>query len=84
MDEAVLADRVIVIDDGVTFPGLHLRARSFRMSGSCKAVGLDAPQVTELLQELSLDGITMPDGSPVPRGVLSEEEGSGNPPARKR
>ncbi|MGI6201790.1 MAG: energy-coupling factor transporter ATPase [Eubacteriales bacterium] len=75
MDEAVLADRVIVIDDGVIFLDGTPR-EVFSHVGELQSVGLDVPQVTELLHELSLDGITMPDGSPLPRGVLSEEEGA--------
>jgi len=75
MDEAVLADRVIVINDGEIFLDGTPR-EVFSHVGELQSVGLDVPQVTELLYELSVDGIKMPDGSPLPRGVLSEEEGA--------
>ncbi len=75
MDEAVLADRVIVMDDGVIYLDGTPR-KVFSHVPELQSVGLDVPQVTELLYELSLDGVTMPDGSPLPRGILSEEEGA--------
>ncbi len=75
MDEAVRADRVIVMDDGVVFFDGTPR-EVFSHVPELQSVGLDVPQVTELLYELSLDGVTMPDGSPLPRGILSEEEGA--------
>ena len=75
MDEAVRADRVIVIDDGEIFLD-GTPKEVFSHVPELQSVGLDVPQVTELLYELSQDGVTLSGGSPLPRGVLSEEEGA--------
>ncbi len=69
MDEAVKADRVVVINDGRVFADgtpkeVFSRVKELRM------VGLDVPQVTELFYELKNAGIDLPEG------VLKEEEGA--------
>lgn len=67
MDEAVKADRVIVISDGK----LILDGTPREVFGNVKQlrmVGLDVPQVTELLYELYEDGYN------VPTDILDENE----------
>lgn len=67
MDEAVKADRVIVISDG----RLILDGTPREVFGNVKQlrmVGLDVPQVTELLYELYEDGYN------VPTDILDENE----------
>lgn len=67
MDEAVQADRVIVIDDGaIAFDGTAKDV--FRNIDELKAIGLDVPQVTELAYLLDKDGID------IQTDVLNEEE----------
>ena len=51
MDEAVKADRVIIIDSGDSASTVR-RARCFRRPMSCAAAGLDVPQSTELCHRL--------------------------------
>ena len=67
MDEAVQADRVLVIDEGrVIMDG---RPREvFANVQMLKSVGLDVPQATELAYMLNKSGI------PVPQDVLTPEE----------
>ncbi|MFZ2537280.1 MAG: energy-coupling factor transporter ATPase [Oscillospiraceae bacterium] len=58
MDEAVEADRVIVIDNGkILFDDTPEVV--FSNVVKLKSVGLDVPQVTELVYLLSQDGLTM-------------------------
>ena len=67
MDEAVQADRVIVIDDGsVAFDGTAKEV--FRNIDELKAIGLDVPQVTELAYLLNKNGVD------ILTDVLNEEE----------
>ncbi len=55
MDEAVRADRVIVVNDGcVCFDGSPLEV--FSQMNVLKELGLEAPQSTELLHELNISG----------------------------
>ncbi len=67
MDEAVQADRVLVIDEGrVIMDG---RPREvFANVQMLKSVGLDVPQATELCHELRGEGLDLP------RDVLNVEE----------
>ncbi|MCX8131365.1 MAG: energy-coupling factor transporter ATPase [Clostridia bacterium] len=60
MDEATLADRVIVIDKGQLVMQGTPRA-VFRDVQKVKGLGLDVPQVTELLYELRKEGISLPE-----------------------
>lgn len=67
MDEACLADRVIVVDDGqVVVDGIP--GKVFSNVGKIKKLGLDVPQVTELFYELEKEGFNLP------RGVLTVDE----------
>ena len=59
MDEAVRADRIIVINDGVvSIDGIGEEV--FSNMEKLREVGLEAPQPTELLHELNLLGEDMP------------------------
>lgn len=67
MDEAVQANRVIVIDNGkIIFDDTPKEV--FKNVETLKSVGLDIPQVTELAYILRKDGINIPDD------ILSVEE----------
>ena len=56
MEEATMADRVVVIDNGVVL--LDDTPRDiFKNVELIKSIGLDVPQTTELLYELYRDGI---------------------------
>ncbi len=67
MDEAVEADRIIVLDNGVI--ALEGKPREvFRNVEKVKELGLDVPQVTELVYELKKEGIKIEDD------ILSIEE----------
>ncbi len=67
MDEAALADRVIVIDHGkVVMEGKPKEI--FSQVEQLKSLGLDVPQVTELCYLLRQQGM------PVPVDVITEEE----------
>lgn len=67
MEEAALADRVVVMDDGnIVLDGTP--ADVFKNVEQMKALGLDVPQVTELAYELSKAGID------IPEGILSVDE----------
>lgn len=69
MNEAVLADRVIVMDDGrVILDGTPTEV--FSHVEELKAAGLGVPQVTELFYTLAAQGIT--DG----KTVVDDEEGA--------
>jgi energy-coupling factor transport system ATP-binding protein len=59
MDEAVQADRVIIMDKGrIKLDGTPKEV--FRNVDEIKKYGLDVPQVTELAQELAKEGIDIP------------------------
>ena len=61
MDEAVIADRTIVIDDGkILLDGTPKEV--FRNVEQIKSIGLDVPQVTLLAYELKKSGIDIGDG----------------------
>ena len=69
MEEAIRADRVIVVDSGsILLDGTP--AEVFSNVRTLKSVGLDVPQVTELLLEIREDGFDLP------KNVLSYEEGA--------
>lgn len=60
MDEAVGAQRVVVIDDGqILFDDTPHRV--FQHVEEIKAVGLDVPQATELMNQLRQAGYDLPD-----------------------
>ncbi|WP_442985550.1 energy-coupling factor transporter ATPase [Sedimentibacter sp. MB31-C6] len=59
MDEAVEADRVVIMDKGnIKLDGTPKEV--FRNISEIKKFGLDVPQVTELAQELSKEGLNIP------------------------
>lgn len=59
MDEAVQADRVVVMDKGnIKLDGTPKEV--FRNIDEIKKFGLDVPQVTELAQELAKEGLNIP------------------------
>lgn len=59
MDEAVQADRVVIMDKGnIKLDGTPKEV--FRNIDEIKKFGLDVPQVTELAQELSKEGMNIP------------------------
>lgn len=59
MDEAVQADRVVIMDKGnIKLDGTPKEV--FRNIEEIKKFGLDVPQVTELAQELSKEGMNIP------------------------
>ena len=67
MNEAALADRVVVIDEGkLLLDGTPREV--FSHVDELKSVGLDVPQPTELIHKLKLNGVNLPDG------ILSEDE----------
>lgn len=67
MEEAVLADRVLVMDDGrITMEGTPREV--FSQVERLRELELDVPQATELCYRLKQEGISLPDG------VLSVEE----------
>lgn len=59
MNEAITADRVIVINDGELCMDDTPR-RVFSQVAKLHSIGLDVPQVTELLYELGLCGVELP------------------------
>lgn len=61
MDEAAQADRTIVMDNGETVLDGTPR-EVFKNVGQLKSLGLDVPQVTELIYELKKFGVELPDG----------------------
>lgn len=67
MDEAVLADRVIVMDNGKTVFD-DVPRKVFTNVEKLKKIGLDVPQATELAYRLRQKGLN------VPPDVLNEEE----------
>ena len=60
MDEAVMADRILVINDGEIYRD-GTPKEVFRDVEALRRVGLDVPQGRELMHELSFDGITFSD-----------------------
>ena len=67
MEEAARADRVVVMDDGkILLDGTPKEV--FPQVELLKSVGLDVPQVTELIYELKKEGLDLPDD------VLTEDE----------
>ena len=67
MEEAVLANRVVVVDNGeILLDGTP--SEVFRHVEQLKQVGLDVPQVTELMYELRKDGLD------VPEDILTEQQ----------
>ena len=67
MNEAALADRVVVIDEGkLLLDGTPREV--FSHVDKLKSVGLDVPQPTELIHKLRLAGVNLPDD------ILSEDE----------
>ena len=61
MEEAALADRVVVMDGGVIVMD-DTPHRVFAQVDTMKSLGLDVPQVTELAWELKEAGLPLPDG----------------------
>lgn len=72
MDEAVLADRVIVMDNGTVVKDGSPR-EIFSDVPFLHETGLDAPQVTELIHLLSEDPI-LSEEYEFPKGILTEKE----------
>lgn len=70
MDEAVSADRVVVIDNGKVLMD-NAPHEVFRHVEELKAVGLDVPQVTELAYKLRKSGISVPDDILTVSGFVS-------------
>ncbi len=69
MDEAAMADRVVVINDGeITLDGTPKQV--FSKVETLRKVGLDVPQVTELFYDLRESGMTLPSD------ILEEQEGA--------
>ncbi len=67
MDEAAVSDRVVIIDSGnVLKDGTPKEV--FQEVELLKSVGLDVPQVTELIYELRKEGVDLP------QDILTEEE----------
>ena len=67
MDEAVLADRVLVVDGGlVVMEGTPKEI--FSQVEKVKSLGLDVPQITEVMMQLKNAGFSLPDD------ILSVEE----------
>lgn len=59
MDEAVMADRVVIMDQGnIKLDGTPKEV--FKNLEVIKKFGLDVPQVTELAQELAKEGLNIP------------------------
>ncbi|MBQ7125306.1 MAG: energy-coupling factor transporter ATPase [Clostridia bacterium] len=69
MDEAVLADRVVVINEGELYLD-GTPKQVFSKIDKLNTAGLDVPQVTELFDELNKCGLELP------HDVLCEEEGA--------
>ncbi len=57
MDEAARADRIVVMDGGKIILN-DVPSEVFSHTAEMKAVGLDVPQVTDLMYELRLDGVS--------------------------
>ncbi len=67
MDEAAVSDRVVVVDNGVVLRD-GTPKQVFSQVELLKSVGLDVPQVTELIYELRQEGIDLP------LDILTEDE----------
>lgn len=67
MDEAALADRIVVVDHGRIYAE-GTPKEIFSKVEELKKIGLDVPQATYLAYELSREGLTLPPG------ILNEEE----------
>ena len=66
MDEAVKADRILVIDGGKrVMLGTPRKCSGY---GKIKNLGLDVPQVTEIMHELNIAGYRFP------KDILTVEE----------
>lgn len=72
MNEAVLADRVVVMEDGCVVRDGEPR-EIFSDVPFLHAAGLDAPQVTELIHLLS-ENPAFAEKGPFPKGILTQEE----------
>lgn len=60
MDEAVLADRILVVDEGhVVIEGTPKEI--FSQVEKVKSLGLDVPQMTELMMKLKAAGVSLPE-----------------------
>jgi len=59
MDEAGIADRILVVDEGRCIM-LGTPKEVFRDVEKIKGIGLDVPQVTELMYELNKEGFNFP------------------------
>lgn len=73
MNEAIDADRVIVINDGEVFAD-DIPRRVFSRVEDLQRIGLDVPQVTELIYELKRSGFGGAEA--LPDDIISEEEGA--------
>ncbi len=67
MEEAALADRIVVIDDGTVILD-DVPKKVFSQVDKMKELGLDVPQVTELAWELKKAGY------PISTEIITEEE----------
>lgn len=67
MDEAALADRIVVVDHGRIYAE-GTPKEVFSKVEELKKIGLDVPQATYLAYELSREGLALPSG------ILNEEE----------
>ena len=67
MDEAAASDRVVVVDNGVVLRD-GTPKEVFSQVELLKSVGLDVPQVTELIYELRKEGVDLP------QDILTEDE----------
>lgn len=71
MNEAIDADRVIVINDGkIVFDDIPTRV--FSNVAALRSIGLDVPQVTELIYELRSSGIF--DNEKLPQDIIDTEK----------
>ncbi len=61
MDEAVMADRVVLMDGGM-IKRIGTPKEIFSGVDELKSIGLDVPQVTECINELKKAGYSFPDG----------------------
>lgn len=73
MNEAIDADRVIVINDGEVFAD-DIPQKVFSRVEDLQRIGLDVPQVTELIYELKRSGFGGAEA--LPDDIISEEEGA--------
>lgn len=73
MNEAIDADRVIVINDGEVFAD-DIPQKVFSRVEDLQRIGLDVPQVTELIYELKKSGFGGAES--LSDDIISEEEGA--------